>query len=182
VDFSFSADHDGLAIPKNNPVDESAIDAARRHRQHPRRDVADVPQIQPRVPGRRGRDHPTPHGVEGADGYHVAEVVKREGATDGDGDHVHAVGDGVVEPREDVGLAAANLVDGEPGAGHPAASCAAGQAVHAHVAHRAPGRGGCRVAAVAVIVQWRLARAAGSSVVGACSDDFTACKQCKNEF
>jgi hypothetical protein len=47
VDFSFSADHDGLAIPKNNPVDESAIDAARRHRQHPRRDVADVPQIQP---------------------------------------------------------------------------------------------------------------------------------------
>jgi hypothetical protein len=27
-----------------------------------------------------------PHGVEGADGCHVAEVLKREGDGDGDGD------------------------------------------------------------------------------------------------
>jgi len=38
--IDFSADHYGLAIPKNNLVDESAIDAARCHRQQPRRDVA----------------------------------------------------------------------------------------------------------------------------------------------
>jgi len=152
------------------------VDAARRHRQDPWRDVANLATNQPRVPGRRGREHPTAHGVEGADGYHVPEVVKWGGTPDGDGDHVHTVSDGIVESRKDVGLAAAHLVDGEPGTGHRAASCAGGQAVQANVGHRTPGRGGRRVAAVAVIVQWRQARAAGSSVVGTCSDDFTACQ------
>jgi hypothetical protein len=49
--------------------------------------------------------------VEGADGYLRMEMEMEITSTP-------AAGDGVVEPREDVGLAAANLVDGEPGTGH----------------------------------------------------------------
>jgi hypothetical protein len=45
--IDFSADHYGLAIPKNNLVDELAIDAARRHRQQPRRNVANREALQP---------------------------------------------------------------------------------------------------------------------------------------
>ena len=97
-----STDHYGLAVSEHNLVDEPAVGAARGDGQHPRRDVADVPAVQHAgVPGPGGGEHPSPHGVEGPDGGGVLEVRRRGLAPDGEGDDVHAVGDGVVEAGED---------------------------------------------------------------------------------
>jgi hypothetical protein len=62
-----------------------------------RRDVADVSAVHASIPGAGGRDHPSPHGVEGGpDGGGILEVRRRGLAPDGHGDDVHAVGDGGV--------------------------------------------------------------------------------------
>ena len=173
--FRIGGDHNGVAVAEDDPVDEPAVHAARRDGEHPRRDVADAPAAgEPRVAGGRGRDHPAPHGVEGADGRRVPEVAQREQGPDGLGDDVDAVDDGIVERREHVGVGAvvlpAHLVDGEPGARHGAARGAGGQATEADVTDRPAGRGGRRVAAVPVLVE-RGQAGAGSLIVGASTDD-----------
>lgn len=172
--------HYGLAVSKNDLVDEPAIDTARGDGQQPRRDVADVAGSEPGVPGRGGRHYPALHGVEGPYGGRVLEVRHRPAAQpDGEGDHINAVGDGIVESREDVGVAAApvaaHIVDGQPGARHRTPGRAGGQAAEADVADRTTGHGGRRVGPVPVLVQRRQAGATvRSEVVGASTDDFTA--------
>jgi hypothetical protein len=108
-----------------------------------------VPSDGPAVPRREGGDHAAAHGV--------ARVLVRLVGAEGGGDHVHAVGDRVVEGGEDVlrgaaVVAPAHLVDGQPRAGHRAAGRAARHADQARVRHRAARRRRRRVRAVALLV------------------------------
>lgn len=177
--FGLSNDHYSPAVPKDNLVSEPTIDAAGSNGQHPRRDVGDMAADQPRVAGGGGRQNPAPHGVEGADGAGVHEVLRRYHVPDGVGDDVDAIGDGIVECRQDVRVLAApvaHLVDGEPGTRHGTADSAGSQAAEAHVAHFPAGHDRCCVAAVATLVQRRQAGAViQSDAVDPSSNDFTAC-------
>ena len=178
--FRFRNDHYSPAIPKDNLVDEPTIDAACPNGQHPGRNVADMAAIQPGVAGRGGSENTMPHGVEGADGAGVHEVLWRDHIPDGERDDVDAIGDGVVKGSQDVGVVAApvaHLVDGEPGARHGTTGSAGSQSTEAHVVHCSAGRDWCCVAAVATLVQRRQAGAViQSDAVDPSSNDFTACR------
>jgi len=126
-----------LAIAKQNPTSKLAINRTRRNRQNPRRMVRNTSCTRSVVAGGADGENSPLDGVEGADGdgvHHVGGVK----STDGDADEIDAIGDGVVEGGEDIGVGAAkahptHLVDGDPGSGDGPPSCAGGESGEAGV-------------------------------------------------
>ena len=119
-----ATDFDPLLAVEDQVRGELPVHGAGADGQQPRRGVGHGAGGGPGVARRADHGDAVPGGVEGPDGDAVPEVL-RGGSPQRDGEHVHAVVDGRVERRDDVGVEALAAVDGVP-AHLVAAACARG--------------------------------------------------------
>lgn len=109
--------HKLLVIPEGDDSGERPIDSGCSNREQPRRRVLHRLLRRPIVPSRHDDRDAVRHGVQRARGL--------KGPADGDGQHVDAVMDGMVDALKDAGAGAgrapAGLVHGHPGARRAAA-------------------------------------------------------------
>lgn len=146
---------DSLSIAKLYNSLELPINACSGDGEYPRSHILHRRQIRPVVPRRARGQNPFPHCMESSNGDGVAEIVPG-GSPDGDGYEIDAVGDGVVEARQDVdvgaGDAPAHLVRGDARRRHAASGRPLGEAVEVGILDGRAGDRGGGVSAVAFVV------------------------------
>ncbi|KAF7074798.1 hypothetical protein CFC21_079621 [Triticum aestivum] len=147
-----------VTVPEGDVGGEVAVECPRAHGGDPWRAVRQRRRAGPGISRRAGHKYSPFHGAVRAHGDAVAVVVRRATA-EGQGEHVHAVGDGDLHALEDVGAEAAadpaHLVRGHARARRHALGRARRVAQQVGAAHGGARRRAGGVRAVAVVVPGR---------------------------
>lgn len=167
---------------------ELAVHGAGAGGEEPRRNIGDSAKARTRVASGADDRDATSDGMEGSDGDAVFEVVGRV-TTKGERQDVHAVVDGSIERRQDIGVEAlaavhrrkAHAVGRHARTGRAARRRAVAEPEHGSPRHRRAAGGAQCVRAVAVHVAWgvhrRVQYACGRGVAFvevACADQLPA--------
>ncbi|XBH94874.1 hypothetical protein VPH35_085547 [Triticum aestivum] len=147
-----------VTVAEGDVGGEAAVERPRAHGGDPWRAVRQRRRAWPGIARRAGHKYSPFHGAVRAHGDAVAVVVRRA-AAEGEGEHVHAVGDGDLHALEDVGAEAAadpaHLVRGDARARRHALGRPGRVAQQVGAAHGGARRRAGGVRAVAVVVPGR---------------------------